>query len=118
MRNTQYTLKDKIPPEIRLETYKAALSWYEDNSPNKKHWGRGLCLVLPCALWNLDIYLRNMPNGATWDWKDTEEAFPEIKDSIQLVKKVSKFFEYREFSEINLLRIASLKKAINQLESK
>lgn len=79
-----------VPKARRLFVYKQALYILKNNIhcyglPSNK----GLCLLLPCVLWNLNHYLDNDPNGDFWLYTRTVITFPEIADKIKLVKQSS-----------------------------
>lgn len=84
MKNTHIqNLDEVIPADIRLQTYIDTLGYYEqrkwdEEDESEGYYGDGLCLVLPCIMWDLYNYLSNTPDGEYWDWTDTQKAFPEL----------------------------------------
>ena len=114
MRNEQYTLDEELPVEIRLSVYKKALDYYisvKNGGDNKYdligEGGGGVCLVLPCILWELDSFLSEDPKGNDWDYSDVKIAFPEIKEWVS---------NYKESEDKLNDRINCLKLYISELE--
>jgi hypothetical protein len=110
-------LRKVVPPEIRLQIYENALLFFEadDDDYSYNHYyklekeGAGLCLLLPCILWNLDDYLENQKNNKYWNYSDTSIAFPELTEEIaQEIMYCQKPVEKR---------IKYLKKWIKELKS-
>jgi hypothetical protein len=73
MINKNIKVGDEVPPEIRLQVYKEALENIE------KSFDLGICLMLPMILWGLKSYLDRGPDGKSFNWRDTEKIFPEMK---------------------------------------
>jgi hypothetical protein len=86
MRNKKYTLEKELPKKIKLQVYKKALKLYKNDENTIRQLGQGLCLVLPCVLWELNHYLDNAPNAGNWSHLKTEIAFPEIKPYVDCLK--------------------------------
>ena len=111
MKNYDCTLEEVVPSEIRLEVYKEALNFIEND---KKEYGLdkydGLCLLLPCIMWDLNHFLNNDPNGNYWYYGDTQYSFPEFGKLIHLIKDCN----YDEKIET---RIKVLKSCIKTLEN-
>jgi len=75
-----------VPRELRLQIYNTAkdlilsrerafnLSQHDDKNSYP------LCLILPCLLWGLEDFCDKGPAGRTWDFKETQIAFPELTD--------------------------------------
>lgn len=82
MRNEQYELTEILPKNIRMEVYKEALKFIKCKEEKYGLYGKhsGLCLILPCILWDLDTYLSDDPNDNQWEYFDTSTAFPEISE--------------------------------------
>ena len=84
--NKGYTLKQVIPSKVRKEVYFKAIEYFknEDYSKFKKNSTSNqplsLSMLLPCLLWGLKSFTDKAPNGEAWDYEDTEEAFPELKE--------------------------------------
>lgn len=83
------SLKNEVPKEIRLEVYKRAKNlienWGEDtfNLDNP-----GLCLLLPCILYNCETYLSNGNCESGWLYADTVIGFPELTlDDIEDIRQ-------------------------------
>lgn len=84
MKNTQITnLGILVPIEIRLDVYKKALKILE-NSRKKSRLNSddGLCLLLPCVLWNLEYWQDRAPDGYHWYYCNTSKSFPELNYSV------------------------------------
>lgn len=95
-------LLSEVPKEIRLQVYKEALEYYDKELYNilynlitppglcTGYYGIGICLVLPCILWELHNYLSASPANEVWDYEDTSIAFPELsKEIISEITKAS-----------------------------
>lgn len=84
MKNTQITrLGILVPSEIRLEVYKGTLEILENNiDKSGLDPDDGLCLLLPCILWDLDFWLGKEPSGGTWIYFETKKSFPELTNSV------------------------------------
>lgn len=92
MKNRQYTLKEALPFNVRLNVYIEALIDYRANYIDTRFSGLetvteniGLCLALPCILWNLGHYLDEVTyddgrKEYRWDYKDVHKAFPELAE--------------------------------------
>lgn len=84
MKNTHILNLDfVIPCDIRLQTYIDALEYCEQRKWDVKDmaegdYSDGLCLVLPCIMWDLYNYLSIAPDGEVWSWMYTQDAFPEL----------------------------------------
>lgn len=112
MRNKQYTLEKELPKKVKLQVYKDALELYKNDENTIKQLGWGLCLVLPCVLWEINHYLDTMPNEECWSHKETEIAFPEIKPYINSLN------EPLNHKHTNTLtRISWLEEIIKKLEN-
>jgi hypothetical protein len=79
-------------PETRLRVYERALELWEDYYKNGQYFpygpegeNLGLCLLLPCILWDLPHYLSKAPSGEHWDYHKTEIAFPELAKYLELI---------------------------------
>ena len=63
------SLKEVVPKEVRLEVYKKALEFYKGGKTSQYNLEEqeqypsqmGICLLLPCVLWNLKNYCSNHP---------------------------------------------------------
>lgn len=77
MKNAQYTLDKLLPEEVRLQCFKEAIEYYEKKMKGEKvkELAHGLCLVLPCILWNLNSYLSSSPSGEDWSFRQAPKAF-------------------------------------------
>lgn len=91
------SLREIVPIEIRLQIYKNALLFLKSDKKyrnseydyNLEYDQAGLCILLPCILWNLKDYLSN-PKHSNEDWayQHTSIAFPELtKDVIDNIEK-------------------------------
>lgn len=81
MKNTHIpNLHSEVPKDIRLEVYKEALRYYENKEYEDPANFFGLCLVLPCILW--DDWTEKQPDGTYWDYLSSKKAFPELTDKV------------------------------------
>ena len=113
MKNSQIkNLKEVVPKEIRIQVYKDALRYYASLEEGRREiWGTGLCMVIPCALWDFSHYLDNESINMKWDFDDTGIAFPELNS------KVLYHLQMQRFScSLNEARCALLKTWISILE--
>ena len=79
-----------VPTEIRIDTYKKAIDIVKSGEPKHGIYPHGLCLLLPCILWNLTHYCDDAPCGDEWDYNDTSNQFPELTQSrINSIKELS-----------------------------
>lgn len=92
MKNTHIqNLNHVVPADIRLQTYKDALEYFEQRRWNVEdeaegHYGEGLCLVLPCIMWGLYNYMDSFaPDGYWWSYMDTIKAFPELGKGLDII---------------------------------
>lgn len=107
-------LRREVPAEIRLEVYKDALDYLEADY-YEKNWGGGLCLILPCALWDLPHYCSNSPDGYPFDYYYTIKAFPEL--TRDMTAEISRL-DWQSAEKANEYRKNLLREWINQLENK
>ena len=111
MKNYDCTLGEVVPEKIRLEVYKEALDFIEND---REKYGLdkydGLCLLLPCIMWDLDHFLNSDPNDYYWYWDETADSFPEFGELIHLITKC-----IDEDEEVEA-RIKVLKSCIKSLE--
>lgn len=111
------TLKKEVPTEYRLKIYELAIEYYENyeeiSAENDR--GEGLCLVLPCILWNLPTYHNSPPHQEFWDWGDSVVAFPELQKVIYYFKSYKK----RMKNPVPIrFRVNALKIMIKEVKSK
>lgn len=120
MKNINIDIKKTVPQAIRLQVYKESLKILQDvnNSikykiEQKKYYGMfgsiGLCVLLPCVLWDLESLLDNGYNFKVWDYRDTIIGFPELKSKIDLIYHTKSIDPYKK----NKIRIEILKGIIN-----
>lgn len=110
MKNEHILPGQIVPENIRLEVYKEALQHVKNEIPKSRIAGFGLCLLLPCVLWDLYYYCDEAPCGETWAYYDTEKTFPEMKGIIQAVGKT------KTDEDLKRTRIQFLTAAIEKLE--
>jgi len=106
------SLKKEVPKELRLEIYKKALDFYITGGmiARMDPKNAGLCMLLPCILWNLEDYLDGNPNDdSDWNYHDTQKAFPEITKRI--------IYKVRDSEDTVKKRIKILKRIIKRLEN-
>ena len=111
MRNENIVLGEVVPPQIRLECYKQAREIVLSEEPRFGMSGFGLCLLLPCILWDLVDYEDSDPSDNPWDYEDTEHSFPEIIE-FNLIEKIENDVENKM-----AIRLEFLEWAIQKLES-
>ena len=77
--NTDVTLDKPIDDELRLWVYKEALLYYTGVKwTDYGSHSLGLCLLLPCILWNLPSYI-----DTKFKMYETSIGFPELTDFIK-----------------------------------
>jgi len=108
MRNKEITLKEPVPNKIRKIVYQQALKYYQDFlvKPHTKYLligdepsTLGLCLLLPCILWDLRNYLNNSPIGDEWNHRETVFGFPEIRE---YTLEISETKEHKDRLELRI----------------
>lgn len=111
MRNKKILPDNVVPPRIRLGVYKEALGNIESNTFKYEMESFGLCLLLPCILWDLKSYLKNAPNGEDWTTEGTQILFPELAD---FLRRKGCFASYTDEERISFLKesIETLSKTI------
>ena len=124
VRNQHCKPKQEVPIGIRLEVYKEVLDLIKkypqydkhDNMINEEQYegtGRGLCILLPCKLWNLRHNMLNSDGSITfhkdWYYYQTPIMFPEL---CQYLSQLSYSNGYEKY----LLRIEFLEAIINNIE--
>lgn len=82
LQNLQYKLTEPLPLHIRKEVYEKAIIYYREldkygRNDNLKDYGTGLCMSLPCFLYNLEHWYND--RSVNWNYQDTPTAFPEIR---------------------------------------
>lgn len=103
--------------ETRLATYERALELLEDFYSTGKYLpyspkgeSLGLCLLLPCILWDLHSYLSDDPDDKSWDYEDTQIAFPELSNYLDAIS------DAQGNTEKNNCRLECLKKMIEEVK--
>lgn len=91
-----YSLTEVLPVEVRREVYTKCIDILEEmlDNPTQSFFGAntksdelGLCILLPCILYNLEHYLdKAKGKKENWWYGDTPKAFPEVKDYIDTVR--------------------------------
>lgn len=113
MENTNILPNTLVPDDIRLQVYKKAVKLILTKDEILSYrWAYGLCLLLPCILWNLPDYECSSPNDLSWDWRDTKNMFPELTDDYLYAVKGT------ELNYGNSIRIDYLQGWISKLEKK
>lgn len=110
-------LRVEQEPEIRLGTYEKALELLEDHYNEGKYYPYaprgeelGLCILLPCILWDLNNYLDPDPNEEYWNYSDTTRAFPELAKYLITIENTESDWEMGE------CRIKCLKQMIQEVK--
>jgi len=117
MKNINIDIGDEIPDRIRLQTYIEAKQHVEaiikDSSYNvfKLNQWIGLCILLPCCLYDLKCFSDDQPNGKEWNHFDTVKSFPEIESYISIIEKANSHMQKHS------IRLKCLNKAIQTLTS-
>ena len=87
MKNKHIKPHELVPPHIRLRVYRKASKLLSQDYPiSGMTEDRGLCMVLPCVLWDLENYLHKAPNGSDWEYYKMYLMFPELKDFMEELK--------------------------------
>ena len=118
MKNTHIlNLKQEVPLDIRIKVYKEAIKYLEKvlKGGEDKYYV-GLCILLPCLLWNLNAFFSVAPDNLDWETDDTVIAFPELKAWLVIHYSSSKFFTDNHFIVNVQKRIDFLKETITELE--
>ena len=115
MKNEFINLGEPVPDELRLEVYIEAKKCVEqmlEGTFNKyrAECDLGLCLLLPCVLWDLEDYCENSPADVDWDYNDTAKSFPEISEWIPKIESM-------EHCRKNKVRLECIESAIKQMKS-
>jgi len=103
-----------VPTEIRIDTYKKAIDIIKDGVPKHGVFPHGICLLLPCILWNLKHYCDDAPCGEGWNFQDTSNQFPELTQA-RLIK--IKEVDWANDKAKNKMRINVLRGMIKQAEA-
>jgi len=89
MKNTHILPNTEVPIELRKEVYREAFNVIDEK---KDVYGMEkcypLCVLLPCILWGLSYFLDLAPNKEDWDYKHTDNMFPELKSFIKQRKHI------------------------------
>jgi len=115
MKNTHIkNLNEVIPADIRLQTYIEALEYFEQRKwdvedGTEGDYADGLCLVLPCIMWDLYNYLSYGPDGKYWGWYNTQHAFPELG------RDINRIFDQFNKVDKDRTRMEILRKWIKEL---
>lgn len=93
MKNQECLPNKVVNAEKRLSVYKAAIKFINRKKKrphrvyNLSSYDAGLCILLPCILWNIN-YLKNGPYNISWDYRKTSKMFPELtKRDINAIQK-------------------------------
>jgi hypothetical protein len=103
-----------VPTEIRIETYKKAIDIVKSGEPKHNVFPHGLCLLLPCVLWNLQHYCDDAPSEDGWNYHDTKNMFPELT---QMRLDKIKGIDWTDDKAKNRQRINCLRGMIKQAEA-
>ena len=105
LKNASYLPGKKVRKRVRLIVYKNALKFIKANYKSGHFSGltsvdSGLCLLLPCMLWNVH-FLDPAPNTRHWSYYETTKMFPELtKEDIIRIESFEESkdrVEYRAF---------------------
>lgn len=80
MKNKNILPGQEVPIEIRIKIYQKAIDIIKSGTPHYRMNTFGLCLILPCILWDLKSYIERAPCGVNWDHFDAQKMFPELND--------------------------------------
>jgi hypothetical protein len=104
MKNENISIHDIVPKKIRREVYTEAIKIIESGNPIAGLTSFGLCLILPCILWDLPTFLSETPHGTGWDSYDTRNMFPELTNKrIYYIETSSSCQEERNKQRIKVL---------------
>lgn len=118
MKNTHIlNLKKEVPLDIRIEVYKDAIKYLENAlKVDEDKYYVGLCILLPCLLWDLDSSFSVAPDSLDWETEDTVIAFPEIKAWLDNYYTSGNFGIENHYKIKIQKRIEFLKETITELE--
>jgi len=103
-----------VPTDIRIDTYKKAIDIIKNGAPKHGVFPHGICLLLPCVLWNLQHYCDDAPNGDGWNYQDTPNQFPELTQArLNKIKEA----DWDNDRAKNKARINALRGMIKQAEA-
>jgi hypothetical protein len=71
-----------VEKKKRIEVYKKALYLIKNSIYDYYMTSHGLCLLLPCILWELKTYCDESPDGKDWKISNTGQLFPELNDDV------------------------------------
>lgn len=111
-------LHQVVPIEIRLEVYKEAILALKQTDSDKYSLigSKGLCLLLPCILWDLETFSDETPEYKNWDWHDATIAFPELTEKVIKLLKMFQPDDKKTFAKSkNAYRITFIKQWIEDL---
>jgi hypothetical protein len=104
MKNKKITsLLEIVSVDIRISVYKKAIKLIEKQIIFASVEGYGLCLLLPCILWDLKHYCDLAPNGKDWEYRDTIIAFPELTEEM-IVELLDVEATIRNIKRVELLK--------------
>lgn len=119
MKNEQYSIREELPKEIRLEVYQEAISilqnFLKTGNSDKYSANGALCLLLPCLLWDLVTMWDEDPQGNHWDPYHVPQGFPEIKPFVDMINQDDSAFYSKPVEEIYQLRIEFLEDVVKTL---
>jgi hypothetical protein len=100
------SLRQIVPIETRLEVYKQAIKAIENNIVVSNMDSYGLCVLLPCLLWDLKLCTSVAPDGYDWDYEHTSIAFPELTSNrIQRIGMLMFSIQKQKDLRIHLLKL-------------
>jgi hypothetical protein len=107
-----------VPPKERLKVYQEAKKYLKAEPSSRFNDNKdkivdelGVCMLLPCLLWNLDSYLDNIPeSNRYWSYSDTVLAFPEFTD-----KDIDYITSFRSLEARKKARYKVMNKAVKEV---
>jgi len=115
MKNKDISIHDIVPKHIRRATYKKAIEAIESEKRIAGLCSFGLCLILPCLLWDLDHFLSQTPQNRAWDAYDTPSMFPELTE--KRIHSISRIYSDNPQIDRNKQRIKVLTEMLAELET-
>ena len=109
--SSHYDENKVVPKKVRLEVYERAIEIIEKDKDGLRTIGTGLCLLLPCILWDLNRFTDCKPNGEPFRYKNTKCMFPE------LTKEILDEIKCSDNISLDSIRLKHLNNFVNKLQN-